>query len=48
MSGRPTNLDKSRIRSVTASAEGADGSYLLFLSLLETARYRLRYFSKEP
>ena len=58
VSGRPTDLDKSRARSL-ALAVGAGGGCLdiftlgyhfcfLLPSLLETARYRLKYCLKGP
>ena len=58
--GRPANLDNSRARASVALAVGAGGgggvvghffsllSFLFFLPLCETARYRLKYCLKEP
>ena len=52
---RPTHLDNSRARSI-ALAVGASGVvwtffslvYLFFLTLWETARYRMKYCLKGP
>ena len=58
VSGRPTNLDKSRARAYCACSRCGWGSLDIFslnylfsflsLSLLETTRYRLKYCLEGP